>query len=229
MVNISYNLLMKFHILTLFPESFSYLEESIIKRATKNNLIEVKIHNLRDWATDKHKTTDDRPFGGNPGMLMKVEPIYKALKDLGFYPKEDPKKLVILTSAKGVVWNQQSARLYSEKYKEILIICGHYEGVDHRVVENLIDQEISIGNYVLSGGELPAMVILDTITRLIPGVLGNADSLLEESNNNSDDKEYPQYTRPSTFKIDEGEEWRVPDILLSGNHKEIEGWKSDNR
>jgi tRNA (guanine37-N1)-methyltransferase len=218
---------MKFHILTLFPESFSYLQESIIKRAVKNGLIEIKIHNLRDWANDKHKTADDRPFGGNPGMLMKLEPIYKALKDLGFYPKNNPKKRVILTSAKGAVWNQQLAKAHSEDYEEILIICGHYEGVDHRVVEHLIDEEISIGNYVLSGGELPSMILIDSIARLVPGVLGNSDSLIDESNNISDESEYPQYTRPASFNTDENEEWTVPEILLSGNHKEIEKWKYD--
>jgi len=219
---------MKFHILTLFPESFSYLDESMIKRAQKAGLIEIKIHNLRDWAMDKHKTVDDRPFGGNPGMLMKVEPIYLALKDLGFYPKNSPKKKIILTSAKGTLWNQQLAKNHSETYEEILIICGHYEGVDYRVVENLIDEEVSIGNYVLSGGELPAMVMIDSLARLIPGVLGNPQSLTEESNNILDEGEYPQFTRPSTFQTQEGEEWDVPDVLISGNHKEIEKWKVKN-
>lgn len=220
---------MKFYILTLFPNSFSYLDESIIKRAQKAGLIDIKIHNLRDWATDKHGTADDRPFGGNPGMLMKVEPIYKALKDLGFYPKNDPKKKVILTSAKGSVWNQDLAKTHVSEYEEILIICGHYEGVDHRVVENLIDEEISIGNYVLSGGELPSMILLDSMARLIPGVLGNPNSLIDESNNVLDEAEYPQYTRPSLFKTEEGDEWGVPDVLISGNHAQIERWKSENK
>lgn len=220
---------MKFHILTLFPNSFSYLEESIIKRAQKAGLIEIQIHNLRDWATDKHGTADDRPFGGNPGMLMKVEPIYKALKDLGFYPKNDPKKKVILTSAKGTIWNQELAKTHVSMFEEILIICGHYEGVDHRVVENLIDEEISIGNYVLSGGELASMILLDSMARLIPGVLGNPDSLIDESNNTIDEVEYPQYTRPSKFTTEEAEEWTVPDVLISGNHAQIERWKSENK
>ncbi len=220
---------MKFHILTLFPNSFSYLDESIIKRAQKAGLIEIQIHNLRDWATDKHGTADDRPFGGNPGMLMKVEPIYKAIKDLGFYPKNDPKKKVILTSAKGTIWNQELAKTHVSMFEEILIICGHYEGVDHRVVENLIDEEISIGNYVLSGGELASMILLDSMARLIPGVLGNPNSLIDESNNVLDEAEYPQFTRPSTFKTDEGEEWPVPDVLISGNHAQIERWKSENK
>lgn len=227
-MSICYNPYMKFHILTLFPNSFSYLDESIIKRAQKAGLIEMKIHNLRDWATDKHGTADDRPFGGNPGMLMKIEPIYRSLKDLGFYPKNNPKKRVVLTSAKGNVWNQQVAKSYSQSFDEVLIICGHYEGVDHRVVENLIDEEVSIGNYVLSGGELPAMVILDSLSRLIPGVLGNPDSLIDESNNVLDEAEYPQYTRPSNFKTDEGEEWIVPEVLISGNHKEIKKWQTQN-
>lgn len=214
-----------FEILTTFPNAFSYLNESIIKRGQEKELIKINIHDLRKWAEDKHKTTDDSPFGGGAGMLMKIEPIYKALKSLGVYPKKDDKTIILLTSAKGETWNQTMAKSFSSNYERVVIICGHYEGVDQRVSDHLIDKEISIGNYVLSGGEVPSMVIVDSISRLVSGVLGNEESLVEESHNLEDQKEYPQYTRPATFTTDEGEEWKAPEILLSGNHAEIEKWK----
>jgi len=219
---------LKFDILTTFPESFSAIEQSIVKRAVDKQIVEVNIHNLRDFTNDKHKTTDDSPFSGGAGMLMKIEPIYKALKHLGVYPVRDSKTKVILTSAKGDVWNQTKAKSFSQQLERVVIICGHYEGVDHRVVEQLIDEEVSIGGYVLSGGEIPAMVIVDSITRLIDGALGNSDSLQDESHNEGMNGEYPQYTRPAIFKTDEGEEWGVPEILLSGDHKKIEEWKKEN-
>lgn len=217
---------MQFDIITLFPEAFSYLEESIIKRAKAKDLIKINIHNLRDWSNDKHHTVDDKPFGGNPGMLIKLEVVYNALKALGVYPNKDPKTKVILTSAKGTPWNQNLAESYKTDIERVVILCGHYEGFDHRIVENLIDEEISVGNYVLSGGELPSMIILDSIVRLLPGVLGSEESLTDEST--IDNPEYPQYTRPATFTTQEGEEWSVPDVLLSGNHAEIEKWKKEN-
>lgn len=220
---------MVFDILTTFPTAFSYLNESILKRAQEKMVITMNIHNLRDWAEDKHKTTDDRPFGGNPGMLMKIDPIYKALKSIGVYPNKEQKTKIILTSAKGKMWSQNTAQAYAQTLERIVIICGHYEGVDHRVEEFLVDEEISIGNYVLSGGELPAMTIVDSVSRLLSGVLGNENSLSEESvSNESRFLEYPQYTRPAIFTTDEGEKWGVPEVLLSGNHKEIEGWKAAN-
>ncbi len=220
---------MQFDILTTFPNSFSYFSESIIKRAQDKDLIKLKIHDLRNWATDKHKTTDDHPFGGNPGMLMKIEPIYKALKDLGVYPKHDEKTKVVLTSAKGNLWNQKVAVDYSKKFDRLVIICGHYEGIDHRVEQFLIDEEISVGNYVLSGGEVPSMIIVDSITRLIDGVVGNEESIVDESHSSElGDTEYPQYTRPASFTTEEGKTWSVPDVLLSGNHKEIEKWKKSH-
>lgn len=218
--------MMVFDILTTFPNSFAPLQESIVKRAQNKGLVQVNIHDLRKWTTDKHHTTDDRPFGGFPGMLMKIEPIYRALKDLGVYPNRNEKTKIVLTSAKGKTWNQQMAQQYSQEIERMVIICGHYEGVDHRVEEFLVDEEISIGNYVLSGGELASMIMVDSITRLVSGVVGNSDSLIEESHVETFDKEYPQYTRPSTFVTDEGEEWSVPPVLLSGNHKEIQEWKS---
>ena len=219
---------MQFDILTTFPEAFSYLNESIIKKAQEKGKIKINIHNLRDWASDKHQTTDDTPFGGGAGMLMKVEPIYKALKSLGVYPTRDSKTKVILTSAKGKTWNQQMVTEYSQQLERVVIICGHYEGIDQRVSEFLCDEEISIGNYVLSGGELASMVIVDSISRLITGVLGNEESLKDESHNPEIEAEYPQYTRPATFKTDEGEEWTIPEVLLSGNHKQIEEWRKAN-
>jgi tRNA (guanine37-N1)-methyltransferase len=217
-----------FEILTLFPESFSYLSESIIKRAVESGLIKINIHNIRDWSTDKHKTVDDKPFGGGPGMLMKIQPVYDALKSLGVYPKKDPNTLVVMTSAKGIQWKQQLAKKYSQEYTKIVLLCGHYEGFDHRIAEQLIDLEISIGDYVLSGGELPAQVILDSIIRNIPGVLGNKGSLENESHNDDLEKEYPQYTRPASFETSEGEKWDVPEVLLNGNHAEIERWRAEN-
>lgn len=219
---------MRFDILTTFPESFSAIQQSIVKRAGDKGLVEVNIHNLRDFTLDKHKTTDDSPFSGGAGMLMKIEPIYKALKELGVYPQRDSRTKVVLTSAKGSAWNQSLATEWSTNLDRVVIICGHYEGVDHRVVENLIDQEISIGNYVLSGGEIPAMVMVDSITRLIEGALGNKESLVDESHNGEISSEYPQYTRPAIFKSEEGQEWTIPEILLSGDHKKIEEWKKQN-
>ncbi len=216
-----------FNILTLFPESFSYFNESIIKRAVEKGIVKINIHNLRDWSKSKHKVVDDRPFGGGPGMLMKVEPIYYALKDLGVYPKRDSKTKVLLTSAKGELWNQSLALDYSKNVNRLVIICGHYEGVDHRVVENLIDGEISIGNYILSGGELASQIIVDSTVRLMSDVLGNEKSLSEETDMLNESPEYPQYTRPSQFKTEEGVEWNVPDVLLSGNHKEMQKWRKD--
>ncbi len=218
----------KFDILTTFPESFSAIQQSIVKRAENKGLIEIKIHNLRDFTLDKHKTTDDSPFSGGAGMLMKIEPIYAALKSLGVYPNRDSRTKVILTSAKGMLWKQSIAQDWSQNLDRIVIICGHYEGVDHRVVEHLIDGEISIGGYVLSGGEIPAMIVVDSITRLIDGALGNTLSLLDESHNEQMDAEYPQYTRPAIFKTEEGQEWGIPEILLSGDHKKIEDWKKRN-
>lgn len=224
---------MQFDIITIFPKTLEAIfSESILAKAQDKGLIQVKIHDLRRWTTDERKTIDDKPFGGGPGMLMMVEPIYKALKELGAYPHSASTK-VILTSAAGNTWNQQMAQEYSQTLDRVVLIAGHYEGVDHRVSEHLVDAEISIGNYVLTGGELPAAIITDSIARLLPGVLGNQDSLREESHSmpsdNTDNRmrntEYYQYTRPATFTTDEGEAWSVPDVLLSGNHQQIKQWR----
>ncbi len=206
---------MKIDIITLFPEMFKGpFEESIIKRAQEKELVEINIHNLRDWATDKHKTLDDRPYGGGGGMVLMVEPIYKALKDL----KTKNSKVVLLTP-QGKVFNQKRAQQLS-KLKHLILIAGHYEGFDERIREHLIDEEISIGNYVLTGGELPAMVVIDSIVRLIPGVLGTEESLIDETHTKPGYTKYPVYTRPENFRG-----WKVPETLLSGNHKEIEKWR----
>lgn len=214
---------MKFNIITIFPEIFSsYLNESILKRAQENKLIEVGVHNLRDYATDKHRTVDDTPYGGGAGMVLKIEPIYSCLQEI---KKTDTKKSrTILLSAKGKNYAQEDA-LRLAQYENITLICGRYEGVDERVAENIVDEEISIGDYVLTGGELPAMILVDSISRLLPGVLGNPQSLDEESfsrGKTDNYREYPHYTKPEKFR-----EWSVPDVLLSGNHKKIEKWREE--
>ena len=211
---------MTFHVVTIFPKIFdSYLSESILKRAQKNNLIDVKIHNLRDWTADKHKTVDDAPFGGGAGMVMKIEPLYKALKTI---KQKNKIQKIILLSAKGKTWNQATAKKYS-KLDNLILICGRYEGVDERITR-FIDEEISIGDYVLTGGEIGAMAIVDSITRLLPGALGNAQSAKNESHSVAGVLEHPQYTRPEIFAANHNK-FRVPKILLSGNHKKIEEWR----
>ena len=205
-----------FDIVTIFPEVISaYTNSSIIKRAQEKQLVKINIHNLRNWAKDKHKSVDDKPYGGGPGMLMKIEPIFNCLKDL---KKEN--SIVILTSPKGEKLTQKKLKeLSQDTNAHYIILCGHYEGFDQRIHDYLVDYEYSIGDYVLSGGELPALVLVDGITRLIPGVLGNEESLISETFN-SDIPDYPQYTKPEEFNG-----WKVPDILLSGNHKEIKEWR----
>jgi len=224
---------MQFHIITIFPEIFaSYFNESILKRAQKNKIVDIKIHDLRQWAEGKHRTVDDTPYGGGAGMVMKIEPIFKALLALKFQISNSKfqtkskiqisKTKTVLLSAKGKKWDQQLARKYS-KLDEIILICGRYEGVDERV-KKFVDEEISIGDYVLTGGEIPAMAIVDSITRLLPGVLGNASSAKDESHSVPGVLEYPQYTRPEIFTA-KGKKYQVPKILLSGNHKKIEQWR----
>ena len=213
---------MKYHIITIFPEIFSsYFSHSIIARAQKNKLIDIQVHDLRKWATDKHKTVDDTPYGGGAGMILKVEPLYKALKELA--PRKKKSRKIILTSAKGKTFNQSLAKSYAKNLKEIIIICGRYEGVDERIKE-FIDEELSIGNYVLTGGEIPAMAIVDASMRLLPEVLGNKESIVDESHNKPGLLEYPQYSKPQYFKTKK-KTLPVPDILLSGNHQEIKKWR----
>ncbi len=215
---------MKFKIITIFPKILSsYLQEGMMKRALDKKVIEVQAINLRDFSTDKHQTVDEPPYGGGAGMILKIEPIYRALKSLKSRPGLKTKKIILL-SASGNKWNQKKAREFS-KLKEIVFICGRYEGVDARVKE-FIDEEISIGDYVLTGGELPAMTMIDSITRLLPGTLGNKQSIEEESHSEEGLLEYPQYTRPDILKIGK-REYRVPKILLSGNHEKIKEWRTE--
>ncbi len=218
---------MKFDILTIFPDIFdSYFNESIIKRAKKEKIIKINIHNIRENTTDKHKTVDDTPYGGGPGMLMKIEPIYKTLKKI----KKSKKSKVILFTPTGKTYNQQIAKDLS-KLDQIIMINGHYEGIDSRIDE-FIDEKISIGDYVLTNGNLPAMILVDSISRLLPGVLGNEESFKQDSFYEDDQSEYPQYTKPEIFKYKKNNktiELKVPNILISGNHKLISKWKEENK
>ena len=204
---------MKIDIITLFPNLFkSVFSESLISRAQKNKICEIEIHNLRNWTQDKHKTVDDRPFGGGPGMVMKVDILDKALKSF-------PKGYKILLTPQGKLFNQKIAKKLA-KEKNLILICGHYEGFDERI-RDLVDEEISIGDYVLTGGEIPAMAVLDCVVRLLPGVVGKEASLEEESFSVGL-LEYPQYTRPENYQ---GK--KVPEILLSGNHAKITKWRTE--
>lgn len=210
---------MRFDIVTLFPESITpYTHASIVKRAIEGGRVEICFHQLRDWATDKHQITDDTPYGGGAGMVMKVEPFDLALADIKAI---DPKgrSRVILLSAKGKRFVQADARRLAE-YDRLILLCGRYEGVDERVAEHLADEELSIGDFVLTGGELPAMMVVDAVTRLLPGVLGNETSAITESFSDGATREHPQYTKPEVYRG-----WPVPPVLLSGHHAEIEAWR----
>jgi tRNA (guanine37-N1)-methyltransferase len=232
---------MIFNIITIFPDIFnSYFSESILKRAREKGIVKINIHDLRKWTVDKHRTVDDTPFGGGAGMVMKIEPIYRAIVApplvgaplvgalaLRGTHKGRPydcakKSKIILLSAKGKKWNQQMAERYA-KLDEIILICGRYEGVDERI-KKFVDEEISIGDYVLTGGEIPAMAMVDSVARLLPGVLGNKESAKNESHSIKGFLEYPQYTRPEIFTIG-GKKYRVPKVLLSGDHKKIAEWR----
>lgn len=204
---------MKINILTLFPEMFMPLNYSIIGRAQELGIISIDYTNIRDFSNDKHNRVDDYPYGGGPGMVMKPGPIYRALESV----KRENSRIVYL-SPKGKVLNQSMANELS-KEEHLIFICGHYEGIDNRIVENYITDEISIGDYVLTGGEIASMVVIDSIVRVVPGVLGKNESFIEESHYNGL-LEYPQYTRPKVFK-----DFEVPDVLLSGNHKKINQWR----
>ena len=207
--------MIKFDILSIFPEMFaSPLNFSLLKKAQEKGLLNVCLHDIRNWADDKHKMTDDAPYGGGCGMVMKVEPVEKALAAIK-NPEND--SLVVLMTPQGETFDQKIAAQLAEK-KQIIIICGRYEGVDERIREHLVDREISIGDYILTGGELAALVLIDAVSRLIPDVLGNPESTLGESFSHNL-LEYPQYTRPAEYKG-----WAVPEVLLSGNHAQIELW-----
>jgi tRNA (guanine37-N1)-methyltransferase len=205
---------MRIDILTLFPSMFQGpFHESIVARAIAKGILDLRIHNLRDWTTDRHRTVDDAPYGGGAGMVLKPEPLFAAIEAL-----RQPGGQTILLSPQGELFNQALAQELAQ-LPSMLLVCGHYEGVDERVREHAVDREISIGDYVLSGGEIAAMVVVDAVVRLLPGVLGSPESLREESHT-SGLLEYPQYTRPAEFRG-----WRVPEILLSGNHAAIARWR----
>lgn len=208
--------MIRFDVLSIFPEMFhSPLNFSLLKKAQEKELIEIDLHDIRDWAEDKHNMTDDAPYGGGCGMVMKVEPVERALAAV---KRAEVQSLVLLMTPQGETFNQKIATRLAEE-KHIIIICGRYEGVDERIREHLADREISIGDYILTGGELSALVVIDAVSRLIPGVLGNDASAATESFSQGL-LEYPQYTRPADYKG-----WRVPDVLVSGNHAQIERWQ----
>lgn len=211
---------MKFDIITIFPNIVEeYINTGIIRIAKEKKLVEINIHDLRKWTDDKHKTVDDTPYGGGPGMVLKVEPIFKAIQEL----KKDNTK-VLITTPKGEKLTQKKLEEFSKQENEhYIVLCGRYEGFDQRIHDYLVDYEFSIGDYVLSGGELPALVLIDGITRLIPGVLGNEESLDSETFNN-DTVDFPQYTKPEEFNG-----WKIPEVLKSGNHEEIKKWRESKK
>ena len=208
---------MKFDIITIFPQIFdSYFSESIIKRAQAKKLVKIKVHNLRDYTNDKHKSVDDKPYGGGPGMVMMVEPIFKAVKKIRKSASANAtadRAKIILFSPRGKKFDHKMAKRFS-KLDQLIMICGRYEGVDERVAKYIADEEISIGDYILTGGEIPAMIVVDAVSRFIPGVLGKHESLEEIKGS------YPVYTRPEKFG-----KWQVPKVLFSCNHKKIEEWR----
>jgi len=226
--------MVKFDIITIFPNIFnSYFKESLISRAQKKKLIKINVHNLRDWAFDKHKTVDDKPFGGGLGMVMKVDPIYKAVTALksqipNSKSQTNPKFKIlksktILFTPRGKKFTQKMAYHFS-KLDQLILICGRYEGVDERVTKYIADIQLSIGDYDLMGGELPAMIVIESASRLIPGVLGKKELLKQRITKEKGFIEYAQYTRPEVFN-----KWKVPKVLLSGNHKKIEEWRKKHR
>ena len=215
---------MRFDIMTLFPALVEgVLSESIIGRAAKAGIIDIHAHNIRDYSKDKHSRVDDTPYGGGKGMLMSPVPIYDCYTDV-VDPEKNPssRKRVIYMSAQGAVLTQAKAKELSENYDNLILLCGHYEGVDQRIIDEIVDEEISIGDYVLTGGEIPACILVDAVSRLLPGVLSDAECYENESFSDATLLEYPQYTRPYDFR---GR--TVPDVLLSGHHAKIEKWREE--
>jgi tRNA (guanine37-N1)-methyltransferase len=209
---------MRFQVLTIFPEFFrGPFEHGVVQRAREAGLIEIRVHDLRDWTHDRHRTVDDRPFGGGEGMLLKPGPVFEAVESI--WPVKSPARKVLLMSAMGRRFDQAKARELSQR-EELLLVCGRYEGVDERVAQHLADEELAIGDYVLSGGELAAAVVIDSVARLKAGVLGNENSAVVESFSEDGLLDSPQYTRPAEFRG-----WRVPEVLLGGNHEEIRQWR----
>ncbi|MDI6882869.1 MAG: tRNA (guanosine(37)-N1)-methyltransferase TrmD [Patescibacteria group bacterium] len=226
---------MIFDLITIFPEIFdSYLKKSLIVRSQQKKIIKINIHNLRKWATGRHQTVDDKPFGGGRGMVLKIEPIYRCVQQIlgkryKILDKKSktyhlkPKTSIVLFTPRGKKFNQRIATEFS-KLDRLVLICGRYEGVDERVAKYIADDCLSIGNYVLMGGELPALVVVETVVRLLPGVIGKSELLRERITEKKGFREYPQYTRPEVFEIN-GKKLKVPKVLLSGHHKKIEEWR----
>jgi tRNA (guanine37-N1)-methyltransferase len=211
---------MIFHILTIFPDFFQGpFQHGVVAKAAEAGLIRIQIHDLRDWTHDRHRTVDDRPFGGGEGMLLKPAPIFEAVESV--WPERTPAQRLVLLSAQGTRFDQAVARRFSQ-FEELFLICGRYEGVDERVAEHLADEELSVGDFVLSGGELAAAMVVDCVARLVPGVLGNEDSTVQESFGESGLLDCPHYTRPADFRG-----WGVPEVLLSGNHEQIRRWRQE--
>ena len=209
---------MTFEVLTIFPEcDRGPFEPGVVARGRAAGVLDFRVHDLRNWTADRHRTVDDRPFGGGEGMLLKPAPIFEAVESI--WPEKTPGRKVVLLSAQGRLFGQASAERYAE-LDGLLLICGRYEGVDERVAEHLADEEISIGDYVLSGGELAAAVVIDAVARLLPGVLGNEESARNESFHEAGLLDCPQYTRPADFRG-----WKAPEVLLSGHHEQIRRWR----
>lgn len=219
---------MQIDIVTLFPEMYTGpFNESIIGKAIKNNIVDVKIHNLRDWGIGKYNQVDDTPFGGGAGMVIMIEPVHNCIKDIKAKAIHTKPKVIAL-SAKGETLIQSKVKTFSEQ-DHLILLAGHYEGFDQRILDNLVDETISIGNFVLTGGELPSMILTDSIVRLLPDVLGNNESPISDSFYEDDTSiQYPQYTRPAEFTTKEGSIFTIPDILTSGHHKNIEDWRKNN-
>ena len=214
---------MEFHVLTIFPEMFKgFLNESILKKAQGKGVIKITIHDIRDYSKDKHRKTDDTPYGGGAGMVFTPQPLFDCIEDV---KKKAPKAPVIYMTPKGKRLTQTRVERLSAKFTQLILLCGHYEGIDQRVIDSLVNMEISIGDYVLSGGEIAAMVVIDAISRLVPGAIGREASHQEETFSKKLDrkKEYPHYTKPADFRG-----MKVPEVLLNGNHAEIEKWRRNN-
>ncbi|HWF10069.1 MAG TPA: tRNA (guanosine(37)-N1)-methyltransferase TrmD [Bryobacteraceae bacterium] len=209
---------MKFHLLTIFPDFFGGpFKYGVVARAALSGALELHLHDLRNWTHDLHRTVDDRPFGGGEGMVLKPEPIFDAVESI--WPSRGPGHKVVLLSAQGRRFTQSVARDFAA-CEELLLICGRYEGVDERVAEHLADEELSVGDYVLSGGELAAAIVVDAVARLLPGVVGNSDSTMNESFGEEGILDCPQWTRPADFRG-----WKPPGVLMGGNHAEIRKWR----
>ncbi len=214
---------MRFDIISIFPESFeSYFSVSILRRAQEDGLIDIHTHDVREYTHDARRTVDDTPYGGGAGMVLKPEPLVEAIEAIArSISDQDLKTRIVLFSAKGKPFTQADVRRLCG-YERLIMVCGRYEGIDERVAEHCIDEEFSIGEYVLTGGELPAMIVVDAVSRLIPGVLGNAESAETESHSEEGIVEYPQYTKPEEYRG-----WKVPEVLLSGHHAEIAKWRKE--